>query len=81
MKQSIKQGKFESLNLVKNKMKIKTSLSKRGSSNSFITTVPRNLLFLRGIDVTKEKVKVLWDIDLKTGKFIVDFEKVEEKKK
>lgn len=52
-------------------MKIKTSLSKRGNSNSFITTVPRNLLFLRGIDVTKEKTKVLWDIDLKTGKFIV----------
>ncbi|KKG16007.1 hypothetical protein EO98_04730 [Methanosarcina sp. 2.H.T.1A.6] len=62
-------------------MKIKTSLSKRGESNSFITTIPRNLLFLRGIDVTKGKTKVVWDIDLKTGKFIVDFEKVEEKKK
>jgi hypothetical protein len=62
-------------------MKIKTSMSKRGNSNSFITTVPRNLLFLRGIDITKEKAKVVWDIDLKTGKFIVDFEKVEEKKK
>jgi hypothetical protein len=62
-------------------LKIKTSLCKRGNSNSFITTVPRNLLFLRGIDITKEKTKVVWDIDLKTGKFIVDFEKVEENKK
>ena len=61
-------------------MRIRTKLTRRGKT-SHITTVPRNLLFLRGIDLEKNDVYVVWDVDLKSGKFIVDFERVEEGKK
>lgn len=57
-------------------MRIRTKLTRRGKT-SHITTVPRNLLFLRGIDVEKDAVNVVWEINLKTGKFIIDFEKIE----
>jgi hypothetical protein len=61
-------------------LRIRTKLTRRGKT-SHITTVPRNLLFLRGIDVERDLVNVVWEIDLKTGKFIVDFEKIEEQKR
>lgn len=57
-------------------MDIKTKLWPRGK-NSFATTIPQNILLLRNIDVTKP-VKVVWSVDLKTGKFTVDFEDGEE---
>lgn len=55
-------------------MKIKTKIWKRGQ-NSYATTIPQNLLLLRDIDVSKP-VNVLWSIDLKSGKFTVEFEEV-----
>ena len=57
-------------------MKIKTKIWKRGQ-NSFATTIPQNILLLRNIDTSKP-VNVLWSIDLKTGKFTVEFEEVTE---
>lgn len=57
-------------------MKIKTKIWKRGQ-NSYATTIPQNILLLRNIDVDKP-VNVLWSVDLKTGKFTVEFEEVKE---
>ena len=57
-------------------MEIKTKLWKRGQ-NSFATTVPQNLLLLRNVDVSKS-VNAVWSVDLKTGKFTLEFEEVDE---
>ena len=57
-------------------MEIKTKLWKRGQ-NSFATTIPQTVLLLRDIDTSKP-VNVLWSIDLKSGKFTVEFEEGKE---
>lgn len=57
-------------------MEIKTKMWKRGQ-NSYATTIPQNILLLRNIDTSKP-VNVLWSIDLKSGKYNVEFEEVKE---
>ena len=53
-------------------MKIRTKIWKRGQ-NSFATTIPQTVLLLRNVDTSKP-VNVFWSIDLKSGKFTVEFE-------
>ena len=53
-------------------MNIKTKLWPRGK-NSHATTIPREILLLRDVDVSKP-VNVVWSADLKAGKFTVEFE-------
>ena len=57
-------------------MKIRTKLWKRGQ-NSFATTIPQILLLLRNVDMSK-RVYAVWSIDLKTGKFTLEVEEVDE---
>ena len=57
-------------------MKIRTKIWKRGQ-NSFATTIPQTVLMLRNVDVGKP-VNVFWSIDLKSGKFTVEFEEGEK---
>ena len=52
-------------------MKLRTKLWKR-SKQSWATTVPQNILLLANVNVDVP-INVLWDIDIKTGKFTVQF--------
>ena len=57
-------------------MRIKTKLWKRGN-NSYATTIPQSVLLLKNVDVEKP-VKIVWSVDLKSGKFTIDFEEGDE---
>ena len=55
-------------------MKLRTKLWKR-SKQSWATTVPQNILLLANVNVDVP-INVLWDIDIKTGTFTVQFTEV-----
>lgn len=52
-------------------MKLRTKLWKR-SKQSWATTVPQSILLLANVNVDVP-INVLWDIDIKTRKFTVQF--------